>query len=158
MTDAPMPDGPDAGDAREAEADAAPVSRHRRPRSTRESLGSIVLTFEIIVVFLAALVIWGLSREDGTVFGLPTWAPLAAGGVVILALIVTIPLLRFEWAFVLGWAVQVLLLASGLLNPAMFVVAALFGGMWAYCMIVGGRIDRDRAAAAGPTEPGKESA
>ncbi|WP_353814139.1 DUF4233 domain-containing protein [Agromyces sp. SYSU T00266] len=131
----------------------------RRARSVRESLASIVLTFEIVVVFLAALVIWGLSREDGGAFGLPTWAPLAAGGVVILGLLITIPLLRYEWAYVLGWALQVLLLASGLLNPAMFVVGALFGGMWAYCMIVGARIDRARAAeAASVADPGKESA
>jgi len=135
-----------------------PTRPARRARSVRESLASIVLTFEIVVVFLAALVIWGLSREDGGAFGLPTWAPLAAGGVVILGLVVTIPLLRYEWAYVLGWALQVLLLASGLLNPAMFVVGALFGGMWAYCMIVGARIDRARAAdAAAVADPGKES-
>jgi hypothetical protein len=129
----------------------------RRARSVRESLASIVLTFEVVVVFLAALVIWGLSREDGGVFGLPTWAPLVAGGVVILGMVVTIPLLRYEWAYVLGWALQVLLLVSGLLNPAMFVVGAVFGGMWAYCMVVGARIDRARAAeAATDAEPGKE--
>ncbi|RXZ45850.1 DUF4233 domain-containing protein [Agromyces binzhouensis] len=135
----------------------APRRPVRRARSVRESLASIVLTFEIVVVFLAALVIWGLSREGGGAFGLPTWAPLAAGGVVILGLVVIIPLLRYEWAYVLGWALQVLLLASGLLNPAMLVVGALFGGMWAYCMIVGARIDRAReAAAAADAEPGKE--
>ncbi|WP_400998623.1 DUF4233 domain-containing protein [Agromyces sp. GXQ0307] len=140
-------------------ADAAAVRPARRARSVRESLASIVLTFEIVVVFLAALVIWGLSREDGGAFGLPTWVPLAAGGVVILGLVVTIPLLRYEWAYVLGWALQVLLILSGLLNPAMFVVGALFGGMWAYCMIVGARIDRARAAAAAAdAEPGKETA
>ncbi|GAA1061376.1 DUF4233 domain-containing protein [Agromyces bracchium] len=142
-----------------ASADAAPARPARRPRSVRESLASIVLTFEVVVVFLAALVIWGLSREDGGAFGLPTWVPLAAGGVVILGLVITIPLLRYGWAYVLGWALQVLLILSGLLNPAMFVVGALFGGMWAYCMIVGARIDRARAAeAAAVADPGKESA
>ncbi|WP_438855516.1 DUF4233 domain-containing protein [Agromyces sp. M3QZ16-3] len=136
-----------------------PVRPARRVRSVRESLASIVLTFEIVVVFLAALVIWGLSREDGGAFGLPSWVPLAAGGVVILGLVLTIPLLRYEWAYVLGWALQALLILSGLLNPAMFVVGALFGGMWVYCMIVGARIDRARAAeAAAVADPGKESA
>jgi hypothetical protein len=48
---------------------------------------------------------------------------------------------------------QVLILASGFFNPAMFVVGVLFGGMWAYCMVAGSRIDRQRAAAAAP---GKE--
>jgi hypothetical protein len=131
----------------------------RPARSVRRSLASIVLAFEVVVVFLGALVIWGLSREDGGPFGLPTWVPLAAGGVLILLMLATIPLLRFEWAYVLGWALQALVLASGLLNPAMYLVGAIFGGMWVYCMIVGTRIDRARAAdAAAGTEPGKEPA
>lgn len=137
-----------------------PPARPERPeRSLRQTLASIVLTFEIVVVFLGALVIWGLSRDDGAPFGLPSWALLAAGGVLILLMLVTIPLLRYEWAYVLGWALQVLVLASGLLNPAMYLVGAIFGGMWAYCMVVGARLDRARAAeAATGTEPGKEPA
>ncbi|MGR2751710.1 DUF4233 domain-containing protein [Agromyces arachidis] len=120
------------------------------PRSVRRTLASIVLAFEVVVVFLAALVIWGLSREEGAGAGLPEWAPLAGGGLVILALVGTMGVLRHEWAYGLGWAIQAVILASGLLNPAMFVVGAIFGGMWAYCMIVGARIDRDRAATAAP--------
>lgn len=123
------------------------------PRSVRRSLASIVLGFETIVVFLAALVIWGLSRGQGGPFGLPEWAPLAGGGVLLLGLVLTLALLRYEWAYVLGWALQAIILLSGLLNPAMYVVGVIFGGMWAYCMIVGARIDRERAAAA---DPGKE--
>jgi hypothetical protein len=154
----PMSDStPDAPDAAPDDAAAEPTSRP--DRSLRRSLASIVLTFELIIIFLAALVIWGLSREDGGPFGLPTWVPLAAGGVLILLTLVTIALLRFEWAYVLGWALQVLILAAGLLNPAMYLVGAIFGGMWAYCMIVGARIDRARAAEAAPgIEPGKEPA
>ena len=145
---APAPDEPAEG------------ARSARPaRSVRQSLASIVLVFEAVVVFLGVLVIWGLSREDGGPFGLPAWTPLAAGGVLVLLMLLTIPLLRYEWAYVLGWALQVLVLASGLLNPAMYLVGAIFGGMWAYCMVVGARIDRARAAeAAGGTEPGKEPA
>jgi hypothetical protein len=136
-----------------------PAGPERAPRSLRQTLASIVLAFEVLVVFLGALVIWGLSREDGGPFGLPSWAPLAAGGVLILVILVTIPLLRHEWAYLIGWAVQVLVLASGLLNPAMYLVGAIFGSMWAYCMIVGARIDRARTAQAAPgTEPGKEPA
>ncbi|KRC62815.1 hypothetical protein ASE14_03110 [Agromyces sp. Root81] len=125
-------------------AAAAPAAP---PRSIRQSLGAIVLGFEVIVVFLAALVIWGLA-QGGVEGALPSWVALAAGGVIILALIVTIGLLRYSWAYTLGWVIQVLILASGFLNPAMFVVGALFGGMWWYCMVAGARIDRERAAAA----------
>ena len=138
---------------------AVPARPERAPRSLRQSLASVVLAFEVVIVFLGALVIWGLSRDEGGPFGLPSWVPLAAGGVLILLILVTIPLLRHEWAYVLGWVVQALVLASGLLNPAMYVVGVIFGGMWAYCMFVGARIDRARTAQAAPgTEPGKEPA
>lgn len=144
----PMGDDADGAPADAEAVPAPPVPGG--PRSVRRTLASIVLAFEVVVVFLAALVIWGLSREEGGLLGLPEWAPLAGGGVVILGLVLTMGMLRHEWAFGLGWALQAVIFASGLLNPAMFVVGALFGGMWAYCMIAGGRIDRDRAASAAP--------
>lgn len=130
-------------------SEAAPAAA---PRSLQQTLASIVLAFEVIVVFLASLVIWGLAAPaaEGDV---PAWVALVAGGVMIVALVATIGLLRFRWAYALGWLIQALILAAGFLNPAMFVVGALFGGMWWYCMVVGARIDRERTAAA---DPGKE--
>jgi hypothetical protein len=116
------------------------------PRSLRRSLASIVLGFEIFVVFLAALAIWGLAVDGQTPFGLPRWSILVVGGVVLVLTVATIGLLRRPWAYGLGWAIQVLILASGILNPAMFIVGLVFGGMWAYCMVVGARIDRNRVA------------
>lgn len=151
---APTPDPADgpandaaSGAASEAEQGLAPA-----PRSVRQSLASIVLGFEIIVVFLAALVIWGLAPTENGSLGLPPWVALAAGGVLILGLIATIGLLRYPWAFTLGWVLQVLILAAGLLNPAMYFVGVLFGGLWWYCMVVGARIDRDRTAQADPEQ------
>lgn len=122
-------------------------------RSVRQSLASIVLGFEVIVVFLAALVIWGLAPTENGTFDLPAWVALAAGGVLILGLIAVIGLLRFRWGYALGWALQALILAAGFINPAMFFVGAIFGGLWWYCMVVGARIDRERTAQA---DPGKE--
>ncbi|WP_165314391.1 DUF4233 domain-containing protein [Agromyces protaetiae] len=123
--------------------------------SVQASLASIVLAFEAIVIFLAALVLWGLTVDGDTPFGLPRWSLLVAGGIVLVLLVATIALLRHRWAFWLGWAVQGLVFVSGILNPAMFIVGALFGVMWAYCMIVGARIDREKAA---HEAAGKESA
>jgi hypothetical protein len=147
ITAGPAPAADDADEPRDEPVEPPAAAE---PRSVRRTLASIVLAFEVVVVFLAALVIWGLAREGGGALGLPEWVPLVGGGVVILGLVLTMGLLRHEWAYGLGWALQAVIFASGVLNPAMFVVGALFGGMWAYCMIAGGRIDRDRAASAAP--------
>lgn len=128
--------------------------RARPPRSVRQTLASMVLSFEIIIVFLAALVIWGLAPTEDNTLGLPPWVALAAGGVLIILLVLTIGLLRYRWGYAVGWALQVLIVAAGFLNPAMFFVGALFGGMWWYCMVAGARIDRERTASI--ADPGKE--
>ena len=137
-------------DAATPESGPAPAPA---PRPVRQTLASIVLTFEIVVVFLAALVIWGLAPTENDTSGLPPWVALAAGGAVILGLIATIALLRYPWGYTVGWVLQAVIIAAGFLNPAMFFVGALFGGMWWYCMVAGARIDRDRTATA---DPGKE--
>ena len=108
-----------------------------RGGSVRQSLASIVLGFELIVVFLATLVIYGLS-------GLPAWVTLGGGALLCLIMVGTIALLRFNWAYWIGWAVQVIIIATGFLNPAMFVIGALFASMWVYCMITGTRIERQQ--------------
>jgi Protein of unknown function (DUF4233) len=115
-------------------------ARRRRDRSTQESLGSIVLGFEVIVVFLAALVAFGLRS-------LPPVAAFVGGGVLILAMLVTLGLLRFRWGFAVGWLVELAIVATGFVLPAMFVVGGFFALLWAYCMIQGARIDREKAAA-----------
>jgi hypothetical protein len=108
-----------------------------RNGSVKRTLASIVLGFELVVVFLATLVIFGLSD-------LPAWVTLGGGALLCLIMVATLGLLRFPWAYLIGWAVQVVILATGFLNPAMFVVGALFAGMWVYCMITGTRIDRQQ--------------
>jgi hypothetical protein len=113
-------------------------------RSPRRSLGSIVLGFEVIIVLLAALVIFGL---DAAPFGLERWWALIGGGVIILLLALAIVLLRFEWGTLAGWVLQGIIIASGFLNPAMFFVGALFAGMWWYAMASSARIDRSRKEA-----------
>ena len=122
------------------------VRRLRRIRSVQESLGSIVLGFEFVVVFLGALVIFGLKAVA---------APLALGGgaVLVVAMLATIPLLRYRWGFWIGWLLQLIVLASGFLVGMMFVVGAIFTALWTYCMITGARLDRVGARASAASEP-----
>jgi len=135
VTDAPT--GPADG-AQSARAGRA--GRPRRQRSLRESLGSIVLGFELLVVFLGALVLFGLKS-------LPAAVALGGGAALIVLMILAIALLRNTVGVVLGWIVQLVLVAAGLLVPAFFIVGAIFTAMWAYCMIAAARIDRNNQAA-----------
>jgi hypothetical protein len=117
----------------------APRVRARRQRSVQESLGSIVLGFEFIVMFLATLVIFGLHKA-------PPLVALGGGGLVCVLLLAVIPLLRRPAGFVIGWVLQAIILVAAFFVPLLLVVAVLFGGMWAFCMIRGARIDRDNRA------------
>lgn len=126
-----MTDAPDQG---------ASPRRARRRRSLRELLGSIVLGFELLVVFLGALVLFGLQA-------LPAWVALGGGAALIVLMIVAILLLRSTVGVVLGWIAQAVLIAAGVLVPAFFIVGAIFTAMWAYCMIAAARIDRNNQAA-----------
>jgi hypothetical protein len=104
-------------------------------RSVRRSLGSIVLGFESIVVFLGALVMLGLGA-------LPAPVALIGGIGLCVALLTAAWLLRFPWGVAVGWVLQAIVVASGFIIVAMFVIGALFTALWTYCMIVGTRIDR----------------
>ncbi|MBF4551925.1 DUF4233 domain-containing protein [Pseudoclavibacter sp. RFBG4] len=109
-----------------------------RQRSIREVIGSIFLGFELFVVFLGTLLVFGMRVLE------PVPA-FALGLTFAVLIVVTIGLLRYEWGIWLGWAVQILLVAAGFLHPGMFVVGALFLASWTYFMWKGGQIDRQRA-------------
>lgn len=129
---------------------ADPASAPRRRRSTVESIGSILLGFEAFVVFFATLLAAAIWPE-------PHWAWIG-GPALILLLLAIAAQLRHRWAVWAGWALQLLLIALGAVVPTMFVVGAIFAGMWAYAIIKAEAIDRDRAAqaAAPPSADPKE--
>lgn len=110
-------------------------TRAAAARSAQRSLGAIVLGFELIVVFLGALVIFGLKA-------LPAGWALGGGAAVVVAMGVTIGLLRFRWAYWIGWLLQFVVIASGIVLPMLFIVGVLFTALWAYCMITGAKLDR----------------
>jgi hypothetical protein len=123
-------------------------------RSVQRSLGSIVLGFELVMVFLGALVIFGLRALPE---GMPAYYALIGGGVVLVLMIIAIGLLRFRAGIVLGWIVQAIVIASGFFVGMMFIVGVIFTAIWTYCMIVGARLDRRSAAAATDQSPSNET-
>ena len=119
---------------------ASRAPRPARPRSVKRSLASIVLGFETIVVFLAALVFFGLGA-------LPPVFALGGGALLCVIMLATIALLQYQWAYAVGWAIQAIIVLSGFLNPVMFFIGAIFAAMWVYCMVNGSRIDHQKEIA-----------
>lgn len=113
--------------------------RGGRPRSVRGSLLSIVLGFEIVVVFLGALVAFGLDALEPAV-------AFIGGGVLLVVMVVTLGIVQFRAGAVIGTVVQAAIVASGFLVPVMFFIGGTFAAVWVYCLIVGTGIDRRNAA------------
>lgn len=121
---------------------AAPAPRPRRARGAAESLGSIVLAFESIIVFLGGLAIFGLKALPESI---PQWWGIVAGAVLAVLMILTGRVLRYRWGIILGWVLQVIVALGGFLVPGLFLVAIIFGGMWAYATIKGASLDARNA-------------
>jgi hypothetical protein len=98
----------------------------------------MLLACELVVVLLAALALLGLG-------GLPAGVSLGGGGALVVLIAVAAALATNRIGIALGWAVQVVLLATFAVSIPVGVVGLVFAGIWVYSMIVGRRIDR-RAA------------
>jgi hypothetical protein len=115
--------------------------RTRRTRSVTESLLSIVLVLEAAVLLFAGLTAFGLKVLEPA---LPAWVALPAAGVFIVVLLATTAVLRYRWGMVIGWVLQLAIVALGILMPLMYVVGAGFALLWIYCFTRGRRIDAQR--------------
>lgn len=103
-------------------------------------LAAAILVFEAMVVFFAALVAKDLGDLDGTVL----WTGCA---VLVLACLVVAGMLRRGWALAAGSVLQVAVVATGLVEPAMFFVGSLFAGLWVLAIVLGRRVVRLQADA-----------
>lgn len=102
-------------------------------------LAAMTLALESLVVFFATLAGSRLSSVEPTI----VWG---GGTGLALGCLLAAAAARHRGGLVAGWLVQVLVLGTGVLVPAMFVLGAIFVAMWVWLLLVGRRIDRDRAA------------
>lgn len=117
----------------------------RRERSATESLLSITLWLDVFLVFFVAL----------TAFALDLTTPAVAfggGALLVVLLIVAARLVRYPQGVWLGWALQVVLVATGLIMPIMYVIGAGFLALYAYCFVKGRALDRARPGFTEPTQ------
>lgn len=108
---------------------------------TQKALASIVLGFELIIVVLIGLTLFGLGILD------PRWLGLVIGGGLAIVTLAGLGFMRLGRVGInIGWALHVLMIATGFLVPMAFAVGAIFTALWVFCMVKGSSMDRDRAA------------
>jgi hypothetical protein len=67
-------------------------------------------------------------------------------GLAVLCLLTT-GLLRYEWAYAIGWLIQLAAIGLGFLVGMMFFLGGVFALLWATAYVLGRKIERERAAA-----------
>src|SRR5690625_2673135 len=113
------------------------MSRQPR-RSARNLFALTTLVLEAFVVFFAALVAYGLQLASPPVL-ITTSAPIA-----VLALLAAGLVRRGRIGYGLGWVVQGLLVAAGIVVPMMLAVGGIFALLWYTSLRIGAQIDVER--------------
>ncbi len=101
-------------------------------------LCAAILTLEAIAFGLSTPVL--ISVE-----GVSTATGLWIGLGLMTACILTAGLLRFPWAYWMGWAIQVAALVLGFQVSVMFVLGAIFLALWGTAWFLGHKIEVERA-------------
>lgn len=112
----------------------------RKRRSTKVMFASTVLLLEAFVVFFATLAVFGLRRGE-----FPPALILGIGIALSVVMILACAVLSKPWGVGLGWILQIVLILTGIVEPMMFLVGALFGLAWWYGIRTGIRIDCEAA-------------
>lgn len=126
-----------------------------RVRSPRRGMCAAVLSLEAVTLGLTTPVMV-------TIGGVGLGTALAVGLGLTLACLLLAGMLRAEWAYQAGWAVQVAAVGLGFVVPMMFFLGAIFALLWGTAYLLGRKIERERAAAyaaldAGESEPGSQA-
>ena len=99
-----------------------------------------ILSLEAITLGLTTPVMVTIAEVS---LGTALWIGL---GLTVACLLVA-GMLRAEWAYVLGWVIQVAAIALGIVVPLMFFLGAIFALLWGTAYFLGRKIERERAAA-----------
>ena len=102
------------------------------------TMAAPVLFFEALIVALAIPVALALTDVSAAVVG---WG----FGALAVACLFCASQLRHPWAYGLGSVLQVLVLACGLLVPAMVILGLVFGALWVAALRYGRQVDLAKA-------------
>lgn len=111
------------------------------PGRTTARMAAMMLFLEAFLVLFAILVAFRLSD-------LPANAVWIGGGGLALACLLACGLVRRPAGMAIGGVLQVLILLTGIVVPAMWAMGGVFVALWLWLGWVGQKIDRDRAGLA----------
>jgi len=97
-----------------------------------------MLALQAVVLFL-----FGVVSIGTTDIGAGT--SLAMGGGLAVLCVLTAGLLGRPLGYALGWLVQALSVALGVVVTPMFFLGLVFAALWAGAYVLGARIDREKA-------------
>ncbi|HEY4556907.1 MAG TPA: DUF4233 domain-containing protein [Enteractinococcus sp.] len=120
--------------------------QQKKQRSIQVLFTSTVLICEAFVIAFFGLMLFGLNQDDG---GL--WMLI---GALVLALLTgaTARFVAKPIGLTIGWIIQVLLIASGFLEPFGFLVGVAFAAAWCYAVFKGKQLDRENKERAAQEE------
>ena len=98
-----------------------------------------VLSLEAITLGLTTPVMISVADVD-------TATALWIGLGLAVACLLLAGMLRTEWAYSLGWVIQVAAIGLGFVIPLMFVLGGIFALLWGTAYLLGRKIERERAA------------
>lgn len=107
-------------------------------RSIKRSMCAAILILEAVVLGLTPLV---MIRVESVSTSTALWVGLG----LTLACVLTAGLLRHDWAYWLGWMIQIAALGLGFVISMMFFLGAIFGALWAAAYILGVKVDREKS-------------
>jgi hypothetical protein len=123
---------------------------NERSRSPRRGMCAAVLSLEAITLGLTTPVMI-------TIADVSAGTAVAVGvGLAVVCLLLA-GMLRAEWAYALGWAVQVAAVGLGFVIPLMFVLGGIFALLWGSAYFLGLKIERERAEAFAAYDDGIDS-
>ncbi len=120
--------------------DAPAPAERPSERSPRRGMCAAVLSLEAITLGLTTPVMITISDVAAG-----TAVPVGLG--LAVACLLLAGMLRAEWAYLAGYAVQVAAIGLGFVVPVMFVLGVVFAALWAGADLLGRKIERERAEA-----------
>jgi uncharacterized membrane protein YciS (DUF1049 family) len=106
--------------------------------STRRAMCAAMLVLQAVVLGLTTPVMISVADVD---VATALWVGLG----LTFACILTAGMLRREWAYLVGWGIQVASLALGFVIPIMFALGVVFASLWAGAYYLGRKIDVEKA-------------